>query len=259
MHLRHLRIATLTASLLLIGLGCADPPEYNNPADASVEPDAAPSEDADRPDDVDPGDAVVVEDAPVDDASADAADPDDVRADAADPDAEDPDAATARVPERHRPEALACDDVRSESFDPPPKDAPDDFVACRSHAECQEGTNGRCVGNGHDGWYCTYDLCFEDAACGGFVCECGGGFRADNNVCLTRGDCLVDADCGAPGQGFCSPSLGDCGFYSGVIAYYCHTPEDECIDDADCGGGDNYCAYDPNVGRWLCSNSQCAG
>lgn len=159
-----------------------------------------------------------------------------------------------RVPRKHRPAAIECDRVRSSG------NAPDgDLYECQVDGDCNDGDNGRCIGNGHDGWYCTYDRCFGDDDCNGGVCECEGGFRSDHNVCL-GGNCRINADCG-PG-GYCSPSFGQCGDYSGVEAYYCHTADDECIDDEDCGGGDpwgSYCAFDPGRGFWTCSDSHCAG
>lgn len=167
------------------------------------------------------------------------------------------------VPLKHRAAATMCDDERStvEPSIPSGSGAP---VDCTSHADCQNGDNGRCVGNSHDGWYCTYDLCFADADCGPSpkVCECGGGFRSDHNVCLNEGNCRVDADCGA--NGFCSPTLGSCGDYSGTVGYYCHTAADECVDDADCADepstfGAPYCAYNPTAGKWMCSSQQCVG
>ena len=162
-----------------------------------------------------------------------------------------------RTPNKHRSDADRCDNERSTDVPLPSEETPDDFVECRSHEECQDGANGRCTGNDRNGWRCDYDRCFEDSECGGFVCECGGGFQSDANACLSKGNCLTDADCGS--DGFCSPTLGDCGFFGGVEGYFCHTPEDECIDDEDCGGGSNYCAYDANATRWVCSDSQCAG
>jgi hypothetical protein len=176
--------------------------------------------------------------------------------------------ALGRVPKNHRATAVACDHVRPTN-DPgaPALDAGHTgYVTCYSHAECTDGENGRCVGNGHDGWHCTYDDCFADQDCpsGNIdspgVCECEGGFRADNNVCLS-GNCHVDSDCD-PLEGFCSPSLGQCGNYAKFVGYYCHTPGDECLDDSDCGDGGysaGYCAFMPTVGHWQCSTSQCVG
>ena len=165
---------------------------------------------------------------------------------------------TTRVPLNHRPAEVTCDNERAPGLADPDPGVP---ASCLADIECTEGVNGRCIGNGHDGYYCTYDECFADADCGGNVCGCGGGFRSDHNICMS-GNCAIDSDCG-PG-GFCSPSFSDCGNYFGVVAYFCHTPQDECIDDADCGadGGDpwgSYCMFDEGVGHWTCSNSQCAG
>ena len=169
----------------------------------------------------------------------------------------EPEPPTVRVPLKHRPERIECDDLRRAGSTPEEGGAP---AGCQADDDCADGANGRCTGNGHDGWRCSYDRCFADADCDG-VCECGGGFRSDNNVCL-GGDCQVDSDCGP--NGFCSPSFGDCGAYTDVVAYYCHTPEDECVDDADCEGESQfgfapYCAFNPGAGRWACSDSHCAG
>jgi hypothetical protein len=133
-------------------------------------------------------------------------------------------------------------------------------VACHSNSECTEGRNGRCDGNPHDGYRCTYDQCYADSECGGGVCACNGASRATNNVCLPGG-CRVDADCGA--SGYCSPTLGSCGHYGKNVAYYCHTADDECVDDDDCSanasGQKGYCAYEKSIGHWKCSTSECAG
>jgi hypothetical protein len=171
---------------------------------------------------------------------------------------------TLREPEKHRASATACDHTRATNDPGAPADGDANYVRCHSHADCTEGDNGRCSGNGHDGWQCTYDNCFADSDCSSAasgepqLCQCEGGFRSDNNVCLP-GDCRVDADCGE--AGYCSPSLGPCGNYTKVAAYYCHTPDDECTDDSDCGasGASAYCAFAPTVGRWRCSTVHCVG
>ncbi len=159
-------------------------------------------------------------------------------------------------PTKHRASATTCDNVRPVG-DPM---IPDGGLTpnCRSHAECIAGANGRCTGGWHDGWKCTYDQCFTDADCAatGGVCGCESGFHADNNVCLS-GNCRTDADCGS--AGYCSPTFGECGNYSGVVSYYCHTPQDECVDDAHCVGAGAYCMYSPAAGHWKCSNVSCAG
>jgi Cys-rich repeat protein len=100
---------------------------------------------------------------------------------------------------------------------------------CEQDADCPEG-----------------ELCF-DGYCSGF------------DTPPDDSGCAEDADCGEGGA--CSPTLGDCGDYAGVVAYYCHTPADECVDDADCTGtaGRGYCAYNPAAGHWMCSDAQCVG
>jgi len=153
-------------------------------------------------------------------------------------------------PERHRPTAEVCDRERDDT----PVETFGMEGDCETHADCTEGENGRCTNLGR--WIaCTYDDCFEDSDCGDTACICDGGSGA-SNACM-GGNCQTDADCG-PG-GWCSPSYGECGDYSGVVAYYCHTPEDECVNDSDCGGPGSYCWFDPTVAHWACSNSHCAG
>lgn len=163
-------------------------------------------------------------------------------------------------PKLHRAAANVCDDVRSDTAPMPDGPVDGGYIQCDSHDDCTAGKNGRCTGNSHDGWYCTYDACAEDSECGGGkVCLCGGGWRSDNNVCLA-GNCQTDADCGD--TGFCSPTQGDCGEYGGTVGFYCHTCDDECVDDSDCGDGDPWgstCRYNPAAGKWTCSDSQCAG
>jgi hypothetical protein len=167
----------------------------------------------------------------------------------------------------HRVEASSCE----ASVVPNPNDGPTIWegysgpIHCRKNSECTAGENGVCQGNPHDGYGCTYDTCFDDGVCGGKVCECDGKTRSGRNVCLSEGNCRVDSDCGEGGA--CSPSFGGCGSYTGVVGYYCHTAQDECVNDDDCVGtppagplqGTPYCAYSPTAGRWGCSTSQCAG
>jgi len=173
--------------------------------------------------------------------------------------------ATPREPTKHRPTATTCDQTRASNDPGAPTDPDAPRVDCRAHTDCTAGENGRCAGNGHDGWRCTYDNCFADSDCAAGasesrVCACDGGDRSDNNVCLP-GNCRVDADCGE--AGYCSPSFGDCGNYFGVVGYYCHTNTDECVNDADCTADgtrpQGYCAFRPTIGRWQCSNINCVG
>lgn len=174
------------------------------------------------------------------------------------------DVPTTRVPRRHRATRETCTTTRPASnCDIGISSAPAD---CRMDSQCTMGTNGRCVGNPHDGCRCSYDTCNDDSACTtGGPCACRHATRgaAGANVCLP-GNCQVDADCGA--GGYCSPTYGSCGDYGGVIGYQCHTAQDECIDDEDCAGQDAgflgqrpYCMFVREVGRWQCANSACAG
>lgn len=172
-----------------------------------------------------------------------------------------PDAAV-RAPKVHRASATDCPVVKPPENPYIPEAGTGAPTDCHSNAECTAGRNGRCDGNPHDGYRCTYDACYSDGECGGGVCACSGASRATNNVCLAGG-CRVDADCG--GAGFCSPTLGSCGHYGKAVAYYCHTPEDECIDDEDCAGASpssgqsGYCAYEKSIGHWKCSTAECVG
>lgn len=127
---------------------------------------------------------------------------------------------------------------------------------CLSDADCAAGDNGRC-NNNREIWSCSYDTCYSDATCTtGGPCACEGARSSDANACLP-GNCQADADCAS--DGYCSPTFGDCGNYGGVIAYYCHTPADECVDDAECEGGGGYCMYRPEIGHWACGTGQCVG
>ncbi|HKP57311.1 MAG TPA: hypothetical protein VJV78_11355 [Polyangiales bacterium] len=161
--------------------------------------------------------------------------------------------ACKRTPAKHRAAAEMCDRERSASSEPSPQPS----TGCTSDAECTQGTNGRCGPNNRGVRSCNYDQCFADGECTkGGPCVCAPGGQG-NNVCF-MGNCQTDADCGA--NGYCSPSFGSCGNYAGVVAYYCHSCKDECVDDADCSSqGGGYCAYEPTAGYWKCSMSQCVG
>ncbi len=166
------------------------------------------------------------------------------------------DACGARAPIEHRAVSSACPTVRLAS-------SCTTFPgSCSTDAECTMGVNGRCSNTRREGCACTYDRCTTDSDCAtGGPCACRQGVMIypGANTCLA-GNCRTDSDCG--GCGYCSPSFGSCGDYAGVVAYYCHTPTDECTDDADCrasGTVGAYCAYEPTVGRWRCSNSHCDG
>ena len=155
-------------------------------------------------------------------------------------------------PEEHRPETAMCEKEREL-----PEETTQLGGSCSSHADCTAGENGRCMyaGSRRRNNRCIYDACFSDADCPNTACICSGSDLRGNR-CM-KGNCATNADCGE--NGYCSPSMGSCGNYRGVVAYYCHTCEDECTNDSDCGGSSGYCAYDETAERWMCSNSHCKG
>lgn len=132
---------------------------------------------------------------------------------------------------------------------------------CAKDSECTAGKNGRCsmVGGGRlpPQADCVYDACYNDADCGTkSACECHGSAN-EGHECM-GGNCAVDADCGA--GGLCSPSLGHCGNYGGVIGNFCHVKADECSSDADCNGKpEGHCAFKEEVGHWQCAYGHCVG
>jgi hypothetical protein len=125
---------------------------------------------------------------------------------------------------------------------------------CSGDSQCTMGTNGRCVESGGGALYCacTYDTCADDAACPtGETCACHGSPYVNNqgNTCVP-GNCRVDSDCGV--GGYCSPSYANMGC-GGLGGYYCHTPQDACINDSDCGSDDESgCMYSTSEARWTC-------
>src|SRR5690606_25374237 len=160
-------------------------------------------------------------------------------------------------PQEHRPEEVVCDRERpavDAGLQPGAPEPSDIEGACVQDSDCTDGFAGRCV-NGRGMLFCSYDECTTDSECEGTtVCDCGLAGSELTNSCVA-GNCRVDDDCGE--GGYCSPSQGSCGSYSGVVAYWCHTPEDECLDDSDCDVG--YCALFPEIGIWACQTSQCVG
>jgi hypothetical protein len=171
---------------------------------------------------------------------------------------------TGRVPVNHRAAATVCSPDRpagvcAAATNP---SAPPQSLLCKEDADCGQGKNGRCLPMARViGCACSYDGCFGDGDCAqtGGPCECrpAGGTTTAANVCK-GGNCRTDEDCGA--GGYCSPSFGSCGRYLGVVAYYCHTPKDKCVDDADCAGTAGAdCRYNQVMGAWMCETTQCAG
>jgi hypothetical protein len=151
-----------------------------------------------------------------------------------------------RAPALHRPGGLIC----------PPRDVPDNLCAfptrtpdapdaCLSNADCVEnGRSGTCTSTaGMTACQCSYDLCTSDGDCHGGACLCESLFIG--NVCV-GGGCRVDADCGV--GGFCSPNPNLCG---GLGDLQCHTPRDQCLDDADCLPS-QLCGFEPTIKAWKC-------
>jgi hypothetical protein len=174
-----------------------------------------------------------------------------------------------RVPLKHRAAAMTCSTQRPSGTCETSTTVDAGTFSCRKDSECTGGLDGRCLPSPRVlGCQCSYDTCTTDADCAkagmGGPCECrpaaqnvAGPANSASNVCK-QGNCRTDADCGA--GGYCSPSLGPCGLYSGVVGYYCHTKHDACVDDGDCtknGAGD--CRFDQAAGAWACATSQCAG
>jgi hypothetical protein len=129
---------------------------------------------------------------------------------------------------------------------------------CLEDSDCTAGPNGRC-GNpgGPAGCSCSYDACTQDTDCpSGKTCACHGSpFSAVGNTCVA-GNCRVDADCGA--GGYCSPTAPSDGVCGNVAGYYCHTPNDLCLNDSDCvdaggGPGGSFCEYSTTNSRWECA------
>lgn len=130
---------------------------------------------------------------------------------------------------------------------------------CLQDSDCTAGTNGRC-GNagGPAGCSCSYDTCTQDTDCAtGQTCACHGSPYNDSGNTCVAGNCRVDADCGS--GGYCSPTAPTGGWCGDVAGYYCHRPNDLCIDDSDCRGGNGpdgfgsgFCEYSQTNGRWEC-------
>lgn len=156
-----------------------------------------------------------------------------------------------RVPINHRADDSQCGKPA------PAGDCTLQQASCTQDGQCTSGTNGRCIQTmgGALTCLCTYDTCAHDSDCPtGKLCVCHGSAYTGGagNTCI-EGNCRVDSDCGA-GK-YCSPSHGTSGC-GGVTGYYCHTAQDQCIDDADCGGGVNVCAWSIANSRWTCQQEQ---
>jgi hypothetical protein len=156
-----------------------------------------------------------------------------------------------RVPVNHRPSDAQCSAPETPGDCTDPGQGP---AVCATDHDCTAGTNGRCM-EAPDwlpvGCFCSYDGCMHDTDCPtGQTCACYGDpwSTSLSNTCLP-GNCRVDADCpNCGGGGCCSPAHA---FGSGdYLGYFCHTAEDLCIDDRDCGS--EFCAYSTTDARWEC-------
>jgi hypothetical protein len=164
---------------------------------------------------------------------------------------------SGRTPEHHREVAEECTSER------PASNAGEPGAPCVADADCTQGANGRCIFPFTDpAPSCSYDECAADADCGGAqVCNCRNPARFNANTCF-HGNCQLDVDCGA--GGFCSPSavtvFSNCTrtIPPGSFGYFCHTPSDECLDDADCPGPSvTACIFSVEEVRWVCNDLAC--
>lgn len=149
------------------------------------------------------------------------------------------------VPTKHRATSSVCPEER----------APGNATVvgeCTQDSDCTDGLNGRCISPNILGPLgessCSYDNCSSDADCAANEpCRCRASADSNYaNVCLVGSGCQVDSDCG-PG-GFCSPSRFDVDssvYDTGVFGngtsrsgYFCHTPDDYCVNDGDCDTSD---------------------
>ena len=117
------------------------------------------------------------------------------------------------------PQAIACSMTRPASQSMPVTN-PTQWDKCAQDSDCTEGTNGRCIGGSFAGYYCSYDTCFSDGDCAaGRLCDCNGRENGSGAATTCKlSDCRTDADCGA--NGYCSPSYGSCGDYSGFVEWH---------------------------------------
>src|SRR5204863_7738820 len=110
---------------------------------------------------------------------------------------------------------------------------------------------------------CSYDECAMDGECGSSsLCNCREATNAFANTCQ-HGNCKTDADCGGR---YCSPSgIGldpycRTGIPLGSFGFFCHTPKDDCTDDADCPISGNFpptCVFDATQSKWACMPMMC--
>jgi hypothetical protein len=159
-----------------------------------------------------------------------------------------------RAPLAHRDASVACPRERDHDASLPcPEGTPPPGSQCVTNADCTGGQNGRCLcapsfDPPDTGTVCSYDQCFADTDCPPRVpCGCRDvNIYGNPNTCNSASNCAVDSDC--PSTGFCSQSGG--------AGYYCHTPNDACIDDVGCPPATfmnlSACLFDGSRGVWRC-------
>jgi len=169
---------------------------------------------------------------------------------------------TNSVPKNHRSQDVACPEQRGAGLA-----GAYPGNECTQDSDCTAGINGRCISTGGPlggSIVCSYDTCFSDSDCSDHVpCICRES-TADSaaNHCVEGGNCRIDSNCGS--GGFCSPSLVGtlCGYDQSTTGYgyYCHTPQDSCLNDSDCESASvnsphdsSVCAYNPESTRWSCA------
>ncbi len=119
--------------------------------------------------------------------------------------------------------------------------------SCSTNADCKDAPHGYCRGllpSGSCG--CNYG-CTTDADCGqGLTCLCGELI----GQCVVAA-CTSDGDC--PGTSCMSSVLDGCG--PAVLA--CHTHQDACQNNADCGRGAICAPTEGGFGPWSCLFNEC--
>jgi hypothetical protein len=163
----------------------------------------------------------------------------------------------------HRPDDSQCSEPAAAgncgcaSCGGDPNCCPEPPFECTADSNCTQGVNGRCSGTGPvAGCACTYDLCSGDSDCpSNQTCACHDSPYWNAGSQCFPGNCRVDSDCGPGGE--CSPS-----YDLTLVGFYCHTPQDDCVNDADCPAqidcssgpmaGGPKCVYFDSAGRWQC-------
>jgi hypothetical protein len=158
---------------------------------------------------------------------------------------EAPAESSGRVPAMHRT-TTACEPrvISPDTVCVPPDGGA--VGGCTRNSDCTRGLNARCaVFLAGKVCTCLFDTCQADSDCrDAGPCACNPSLSI--GYMCTAGNCYVDSDCGD--GGFCSPSFDPC--EPRIDGYFCHTPNDTCIDDADCPGGP--CAYVMTDSVWAC-------